>query len=73
MSAQLNGEYSNIKVVDGQVILSDGSKCAIYNTNGVCKFKGSLEMSVMDIYPVSGVNKYVVISANGFQQVQLAK
>lgn len=73
MKVQLDGEYSNIKVMDGQVIVNDGSKCAIYNTSSVCKFKGMLEMNVMDIYPVSGINKYMVISANGFQEIQLAK
>lgn len=73
MNVQLDGEYSNIKVMEGQVLLNDGSKCAIYNTSGVCKFKGRLEMNVMDIHPVSGINKYMVISANGFQEIQLAK
>ena len=73
MSVQLDGEYSNVKIAKGQVLLNEGNKCAIYNTAGVCRFSGTLEMSVMDIYPMSGVNKYMVINANGFQEVQLAK
>lgn len=73
MSASVEGEYSNIKVSDGQVLLYDESKCAIYNDIGICKFEGALEMQVIDMFTISGFNKYMVISANGFQEIQLAK
>lgn len=73
MSAFVEGEYTDIKVSDGQVLLYDESKCAIYNDIGVCKFEGALEMQVIDMFAISGFNKYMVISANGFQEIQLAK
>lgn len=73
MSVQLDGEYESIKISKGQVLLNDGNKCAIYNSQGICKFEGVMEMNIMDIYPIVGMNKYMVISANGFQEIQLAK
>lgn len=73
MSVSVEGEYTNIKVSDGRVLLYDESKCAIYNDIGICKFEGALEMQVLDMFTISGFNKYMVISANGFQEIQLAK
>lgn len=70
---EFEGEYSNLKVVDDTVILYDGSKCAIYNRVGVCKYAGNIELQILDIFPVMGIEKYNVISANGFQEIQLAK
>lgn len=73
MSVEIEGEYTDIKVSNGQVLLYDENKCVIYNNTGVCKFEGTLEMNVLDLFPVAGLNKYMVISANGFQEIQLAK
>ena len=60
-------------VVDNQIIMFDGSKCTIYNQAGTCKYEGELEMSIKKLFPVSGFNKYMVISTNGFQEIQLVK
>lgn len=73
MSVSVEGEYTDIKVADGQVLLYDERKCAIYNDIGICKFEGALEMQVIDMFEISGLNKYMVISANGFQEIRLAK
>ncbi len=73
MNAEIEGEYANIKISKGQVLLYEESKCAIFNASGVCKYEGTLEMNVMDMFPTTGLNKYMVISANGFQEIQLAK
>jgi hypothetical protein len=73
MNAEIEGEYANIKISKGQVLLYEESKCAIFNSSGVCKYEGTLEMNVMDMFPTTGLNKYMVISANGFQEIQLAK
>ena len=73
MNAEIEGEYANIKISKGQVLLYEESKCAIFNASGVCKYEGNLEMNVMDMFPITGLNKYMVISANGFQGIQLAK
>ena len=73
MCVPVEAEYTEMKVSDGQVLLYDESKCAIYNSRGVCKFQGTLEMHVLDMFATSGANKYMVISANGFQKIQLAK
>lgn len=73
MNVKLEGEYTSIKLIDEQVVLSDGNKCVIYRTDGVRKFAGDLEMNVLDICPIMGMNKYMIITAKGFQEIRLIK
>lgn len=73
MSATFEGEYSNIKIAKDQIFLYDGNKCMIYNDVGICKYEGSFEVSIIDIFPTTGLNQYMVINANGFREIQLAK
>ena len=70
---EFDSEFANIKVEGDKVFLFDESKCAIYNKLGICKYSGNIEMQIKDIFPVMGYEKYNVISATGFQEIQLAK
>jgi len=72
-SVIFEGEYSNMKVVEDKVFLFNGSKCAIYNGIGICKYRGNIDMQIMNMFPIMGYEKYMVISATGFQEIQLAK
>lgn len=73
MSVNLGGEYNNIKLTKNQIILFDGNRCSIFNKAGIHKYEGKLETNIMEIIPFTGINKYLVISANELQEVQLAK
>lgn len=73
LSTLFEGEYSNIEIADKQIIMYEGNKCVIYNQEGVCKYKGELEMNIVNMFPVSGFNKYMVISTSGFQEMKLVK
>ncbi len=72
-TADVEKEYTNIRVVDGQIILYDGQLCSIYMKNGIHKYEGKMDESIMEIFPIAGLNKYMVINASGFQEVRLAK
>lgn len=72
-ATEIEREYTRIKVAGKQIILYDGTFCSIVTKNGIYKYEGELETNIVEIYPVSGLNKYVVISTNGFQTVQLVK
>lgn len=73
LSTQFQNEYANIEIVDHQIIMYEGEKCAIYNQAGICKFEGELERNIVSMYPIFGFNKYIVISTSGFQEIQLVK
>lgn len=73
MSQGFTGDYSNVKICGGQVILYDGKKCSVYTRSGIHKFGGELETNILEIFPVLGVNKYIVMSANGMEVVRFVK
>lgn len=72
-SQEIQEEYVDMKISDGQVFLMNESKCAIFNSIGICKYEGNTEMQILDIFPVRGLEKYNVISTTGFQKIQLVK
>lgn len=73
MSTDFEGQYGNIKMSGNQIILYDGNRCSIFNKSGVHKYEGQLEVNVIEMFPVVGLNKYMVISANELQKIRLVK
>jgi len=67
------GEYRNVKIEDNQIIMYDGKECAIFLKNGVKKFDGEMNNSIFEIVAAAGVNKYIVMNANGMESVRLVK
>lgn len=68
-----SGDYKNVKISRNQVIMYDGKQCSIFTKNGIHKFDGEFNENIMEIVPISGVNKYLVITANGMEEVRLVK
>lgn len=73
LSKSVADTYDKVKISGGQVILYDGKKCSIYKTNGIHRFEGSMDRDILEILPVAGVNRYVVITADGLDLVRLVK
>lgn len=67
------GEYSNLKIAGGKVLLYEGSNCLIYNMYGVKKYEGSVNMDIKEIVPLGGWNRYLILGAEGMQKIQLTK
>ena len=51
----------------------DGNNCSIFLKSGIQKFEGEMETNIREIFPIMGVNKYIVINANGMENVRLVK
>lgn len=73
LSRDFEGEYSNIKVSNGNVIMYDGKKSLIYSELGVKKFEGEMDKEIMEILPLQGINKYLVMNADGIEEIRLVK
>ncbi len=73
LSKSVADTYDKVKISGGQVILYDGKKCSIYKTNGIHRFEGSMDRDILEILPVAGVNRYVVMTADGLDLVRLVK
>ena len=55
------------------MIMYDGKKCSIFMKNGIQKFEGEMNNNILEIFPIAGVNKYIVMNANGMEKVRLVK
>lgn len=70
-STEVEKEYASIKAEGKQVVLYDGQMCSIYTSYGVKKYEGKVEENIIELFPISGLNKYLMINASGFHEVQL--
>lgn len=73
MSVSLENEYTNVKIEGNDIVLYTGNACAIYNEKGIRKFEGTVEGNIIEIFPIVGFQKYMMISTNGFEEVHLVK
>ena len=69
----LKGDYSNIKIDDGQVILFDGENASIFTEGGIHRFEGSMGADIRDIFVLKGINKYLMMSNKGTRTIRLTK
>ncbi len=72
-TATFEEEYTNIEITGKEIIMLSTNTCAIFNEKGGCKYQGTLENSIINIFPIRGLNKYMMISTSGFEEVQLVK
>lgn len=73
LSQEYEGTYKYAKISGSQVILYDGRKCSIFMRTGIHRFAGEMDHNILEIFPAAGVNKYLVINANGMENVRLVK
>lgn len=73
LSENFMQDYSSVKLCGSQIIMYDGRRCSIFMRSGVKKFEGEMSSHILEIFPVAGVNKYIVINANGMEEVRLVK
>lgn len=73
ISKDFTGDYNNVKICKRQVIMFDGKECCIFMRNGIQKFVGEMEHNILEIFPIMGVNKYIVMSTDGMEKIRLVK
>ncbi len=73
VSLEIIGEYESVDIVNNQIILYEKGNCVIYSLLGVEKFSGEMGTELLGVFPVFGVNKYVIIGNEGMQEVRLTR
>ena len=73
LSADFTGDYSNVKLDGNQVIMYDGKKCSVFTRSGIHKFEGELGKDILEMVSTFGVNKYIVMNADGMEVVRFVK
>lgn len=73
LSEEFTGDYANAKISGNQILMYDGKKCSVYTRYGIHKFDGEVGDTILEIFPTMGVNKYVVMNADGMDIVRFVK
>lgn len=64
-------EHSDIVFVEDRIIIYNESECRIYNMSGVEKYSGYFEKAVYALIPTSSSYKYVVVTADSIDTIEL--
>lgn len=73
LSQKFEGEYNNAKISGNLIIMYSGKQCSVFSKNGVQRFTGEFETNILEIKPLLWINRYLVINANGFEEVRFTK
>lgn len=73
ISKEFTGDYSNVKMYGSQIIMYDGNRCRIFTKSGVEKFRGEADNTILEVFPVTGINKYIMMNANGMEHIRIVK
>jgi hypothetical protein len=73
MSEDFVGDYTHAKIDGGKVLMYDGKKCSVFTRTGVHRFEGELNSNILEMFPMTGINKYIVMSENGMEIVRFVK
>lgn len=73
LSKEFTGDYTNVKIVDGKILMYDGKKCSIFTRLGIHRFDGEINSNILEIFPTAGLNKYIVMSENGMEIIRLTR
>ncbi|MFI3173386.1 MAG: DUF5711 family protein [Eubacteriales bacterium] len=70
---EFTGEYRNASIEGNQIILYEGENCRIFTRTGIEKFVGEMKMELSGVFPVFGVNKYIIVGNEGMKEVRLMR
>lgn len=73
VSKKFEGDFGNVKIDQGQVILFDNENASIFTEGGIHRFEGTMGAKIKDIFVLKGINKYLLMSNKGTQTVRLIK
>ena len=66
-----NLSYNQAKISGGDLILFNENECEIYSEQGVLRYAGSFDGTIMDIYKSSGLRKYIFVFSERTEEVKL--
>lgn len=73
LNREFEGEYKNAKISGNLVILNSGKQCTVFSKGGTQRFVGEFDSDILEIKPLMGLNKYLVINTNGFEEIRFTK
>ena len=69
-AVEFEGEYGNIEIHGEQIVMYEGNRCTVFMKSGHKRFEGEMNAEISEIFPIFGINKYFMVSANGLETVR---
>lgn len=73
LSKNIDGEFTNIKIANGDVIMYHGKTCSIYSILGIHRFVGEMDQEILEMIPLQGMNRYLMVNEDGLREIRLTK
>lgn len=73
LKADVEKDYGHIAMSGKKVLMYDNNRLCVIGLNGIKRFEGELEDTILEIFPVFGINKYLMMNANGMKTVRFVK
>ena len=73
LDKSIRGSFGKVSFVDKQILLYSGQSCCIYTLGGIHRFDGQLQDNALYVMPLSGLNRYAVVTNDGISTVHLTK
>lgn len=71
-SKNINAEFEQIKMQNGQILMYSARNCEIFTTSGVHRFSCGYEKNIEDIFYFSEFRKYLVITDDSFDRIRIS-
>ena len=72
-SKDINDEYSSISLEKDRIVLLNDMQCTVYTTSGHKIFSSEFDTTLVNVIPLPGINKFLVIRNNTIQTIRLTK
>lgn len=71
LSRKFGVDYTDIILKDDLITIYNDSRCEIYNLNGVEKFSGDFDESVLLLVPAKQKSRYMMVNRDSIKTIQL--
>ncbi|MBP5383642.1 MAG: hypothetical protein J6Y57_01550 [Lachnospiraceae bacterium] len=68
---RFNLDYKDIMFQKDQIIVYNSDECIIFNMQGTEKFHSTFHHSIITMIPLSGQNRYLLVSGTSMEEIQL--
>lgn len=71
-SKNINADFDEIKLENGQILMFGSRGCAVYTTSGHKKFESAYEKEITDMFYFSEFRKYLIITPDSFDRIRIS-
>ncbi len=71
VSEEINADFEDIRLENGQLLMSTSSSCTVYTVSGRLRFSSSYEKEIVDFFYFSEFRRYLIITSDSFDSIRI--